>query len=81
MLTVVRTTLIIDDDVFVKAKNAALESGTSLSNFISKTLRGNFLQHKIQPSPTRIQIPLFRGSVTPQSHPLSELARLRDEGR
>lgn len=76
-----RTTLILDDDVFVKAKNAALESGTSLSNFISNTLRGNFSQRKIQPSPTRIRIPLFRGSVTPQSHPLSELAKLRDEGR
>jgi hypothetical protein len=76
-----RTTLILDDDVFAKAKKSAQESGTSLSHFISTTLRGHLLSKKSLPALSRVRVPTFRGSTLSHPHSLAEISKLRDEGR
>ena len=77
-----RTTLVLDDSVFEKAKKKSSELGMTLSELTTTALR-NFLFVKAEP---RIGVGHFKmatfGSQEPIIHQSpEELARLRDEGR
>jgi len=77
-----RTTLVLDDQLFRAAKSVAGQQGTTLSEVVNRALRGHLLS---KPS-ARTEVSLFSMPVfgvqaaelhqTPQ-----QLAILRDEGR
>ncbi len=80
MLILMRTTLIIDDPIFMQAKKFALEKGLTLGSLTSQALQEH-MQRDLEPRRTeRFMMPLFGGS-TPVTYSLEEIAKLRDEGR
>jgi len=74
-----RTTLIIDDSVFQKAKKQALEAGTTLSDLTNSALR-HFLASRSPTEERPFVMPVFGGGEKVHQTP-GELAKLRDEGR
>ena len=72
-----RTTIDLDEDVLLAAKELAARDKTSIGKVISKVLRGAF--QSIDSSETRNGFPLFprQNSATPVT--LELINRLRDE--
>jgi len=80
MYSYMRTTLILEDSVFRKAKKRALEAGTTLSDLTNTALR-HFLAARSQAKETPFVMPVFRGAAGQCHQSPADLARLRDEGR
>lgn len=82
MYVSMRTTLVIDDSVFRKAKQAAAASGVTLSELTNSALRrllfGSAEGSRI--SREKFSMPVF-GEKTGVHLTPAQLAELRDEGR
>jgi hypothetical protein len=76
-----RTTLVLDDSVFEKAKKKSSELGMTLSELTTTALR-NFLFAKEESGGRKgtFKMATFGGQDSIHQAP-EELARLRDEGR
>jgi hypothetical protein len=76
-----RTTLVLDDSVFEKAKKKSSELGMTLSELTTTALR-NFLFAKEDPrkGDACFKMATFGGNESMHQSP-EELALLRDEGR
>jgi hypothetical protein len=76
-----RTTLVLDDPIFEKAKKKSAEMGVTLSELTTAALR-DFLFAKSAPTGNRKRflMPVVGESESIYQDP-QELARLRDEGR
>ena len=76
-----RTTLVLDDPVFLKAKKRAAELGMTLSEVTTSALRAQLFAQPAAGTPR----PTFRmptcGDPGALHHSPQELSRLRDEGR
>lgn len=81
MYACMRTTLVLDDSVFEKAKKKSSELGMTLSELTTTALR-NFLFAKAEPGRGEgcFKMVTFGGHESIHQSP-EELARLRDEGR
>ncbi|MES2308948.1 MAG: hypothetical protein V4507_08820 [Verrucomicrobiota bacterium] len=80
MIICMRTTLVIDDPIFMKAKKFALEHGVTLGALTSQALQEHIQRH-LEPRRTeKFLMPLFGGS-THVAHSPQEIAQFRDEGR
>jgi 3-oxoacyl-[acyl-carrier-protein] synthase III len=74
-----RTTVILEDSVFQKAKKRAVEVGTTLSDLTNSALR-HFLAERSLREGDRFVMPVFGGGGKCHQTP-AQLAKLRDEGR
>ena len=78
MLTSMRTTLVIEDSVFTAAKRRAVESGMTLSELTTRSLR-----EALRPqtsAPARFYMPVYGEGTVRETTP-EEIAALRDDGR
>jgi hypothetical protein len=81
MYAVMRTTLILEDQLFHNAKREAAEAGTTLSEVVNRALRRQLLPKPVDEAAKEIFfMPVF-GEPTVVHQSPQELARLRDEGR
>ncbi len=80
MLIFMRTTLTIDDKVFVKAKQLAAEQGRPMGELVTQALRDAMNPRQADVPRQRFVMPTY-GSSQGAGIPLSEIAELRDEGR
>lgn len=79
MYSCMRTTLILEDSVFHKAKKHALEAGTTLSDLTNSALR-RFLATRPATEQAPFVMPVYGGGKKLHQTP-ADLAKLRDEGR
>lgn len=79
MLFYMRTTLVIEDSLFHKAKKRAVENGTTLSDLANSALRA-FLMGASARDEQPFIMPVF-GSGQKLHQTPADFARLRDEGR
>lgn len=79
MYSCMRTTLILEDSVFQKAKKRAVEVGTTLSDLTNSALR-HFLAEQPLRDEAPFVMPVFGGGGKCHQTP-AELSKLRDEGR
>jgi hypothetical protein len=77
-----RTTLVLDDPIFEKAKKKSAELGVTLSQLTTTALR-SFLFSRGEPgtSKPRFVMPTIGGDLGSIHQTSEELAKLRDEGR
>lgn len=81
MYAYMRTTLVLDDQLFRRAKREAGAAGTTLSEIINTALRKHLLAGQSKKEPvTPFSMPVF-GESSPLHQTPAELAALRDEGR
>lgn len=78
MLTQVRTTVVIEDDLLRRARLRAAELDTTLSSLISQALR-EALTPKPRPAAGRFAIPTYGNPKRPVRHEPADLARFLDE--
>jgi hypothetical protein len=77
-----RTTLILEDQLFKIAKRTAGEEGTTLSEVVNRALRRHLLAKPAnEPSRSVFSIPVFGEPSAPVHQTPEQLAALRDEGR
>ena len=77
MIIRMRTTIVIEDDLFQLAKRRAAETGRTLSDIIGAALRESF--HAAPPARReRFRMPTFGGSRK-QHHEPSDFARMLEE--
>jgi hypothetical protein len=76
-----RTTLVIEDEVFAEARVRAAQEGRTLSELVSLSLRESFRRKKTPGTVAAFVMPVFGVEGTPVSRSVEELAGLRDEGR
>ena len=79
MYSHMRTTLILEDSVFHKAKKQAVQAGTTLSALTNSALR-HFLMHQSVKEKALFVMPVFGGGRKYHQTP-EDLATIRDEGR
>jgi len=79
MLIRVRTTLIIDDNVFAASKRRAIEEGVTLSDLTTEALREALRKKRTQQPSGHFVMPVFGGTIDKEYSP-SDLAALRDDG-
>ena len=81
MYAAMRTTLILDDQLFRRAKREAGNKGSTLSELVNTALRSYFFTNKpLERNHTNFTMPVFGEPV--HCHQTAEqLAELRDEGR
>jgi hypothetical protein len=80
MIICMRTTIILEDELFREAKVRAAESGRTLSDLISDALRSSFRV----PSPTpreRFEMPTFGGRKRVHHEPADFAAALEEDDR
>lgn len=76
-----RTTLVLDDQLFRRAKSEAGNVGTTLSELVNTALRKHLLaQHREETGAPNFSMPVYGESLGVHQPP-SDLASLRDEGR
>ena len=76
-----RTTLVLDDSVFEKAKKKSSELGMTLSDLTTAALR-NFLFSKERSNQEKTPFKMMTFGTDQRIHQSpEELAKLRDEGR
>jgi hypothetical protein len=81
MYVCMRTTLVLDDPIFEKAKKKSAEMGMTLSEFTTAALRDFlFARSASTGNRKRFLMPVV-GETENVSQDPQELARLRDEGR
>lgn len=76
-----RTTLVLDEQLFRRAKREASTAGTTLSEMVNVALR-HYLLGRRQPKVARprFSMPVF-GETASLHHTPEEIASLRDDGR
>ena len=82
MLLDMRTTLILEDSVFEKAKRRAFETGTTLSELTSLALKSLLMREASHVNKKKkiITISTFGEPGVKRDFSVQELAALRDEG-
>lgn len=81
MYACMRTTLVLDDQVFRRAKREAVGAGVTLSDLVNTALRTYLLRGSGRPPEKgSFSMPVF-GDPIPVHQSPAELAALRDEGR
>jgi len=81
MLTYMRTTLVLDDEVVKKAKQKSVELGTTLSSFTNEALRHALMRGRTEArADAPFRMPTY-GTGAKGSVAISDLKALRDEGR
>lgn len=80
MLIRMRTTLIIDDEVFRSAKKAAAARGKTVSELVTQALREALAEKRLPEQPP-FSMPGFGRAGESLGHSPEELAALRDDGR
>lgn len=80
MLACMRTTLVIDDHVFMDAKRHAVETGMTVSELTTLALREVLRKRHDPPPQARFSIPTF-GAGPRRDTSARQLAELRDQGR
>lgn len=81
MYVCMRTTLVLDDPIFEKAKKKSAELGVTLSELTTTALR-NLLYSKVDSERTHARFIMPVVGEAQELHQTSqELAKLRDEGR
>ena len=77
-----RTTLVLDEQLFRRAKREASAAGTTLSEMVNTALR-HYLLGQRQPKleRTKFSMPVFGQSQTAPHYTPEEIASLRDDGR
>ena len=79
MLICMRTTLALNDDLYRKAKKAALDSGTTVSALIEAALRESLRrQRSVRSRRKKIRLPTFRGLGLMPGVDLDDSASLLD---
>jgi hypothetical protein len=82
MYACMRTTLVLDDPIFEKAKKRSAELGVTLSQLTTTALRSFlFSQGEHRTSKPRFVMPTIGSNLDPIHQTSDELAKLRDEGR
>ena len=81
MLPAMRTTLILNDDLVAKAKERALQQGTTMSEIANRALQ-DYLREDCDdaagPPKRRIRLPSYRGRGPLVDLPPARIAALRD---
>ena len=80
MIFRVRTTLVIDDHVFMEAKRQAVDAGLTLSELTTMALRDALRKRDYPARQAPFSLPTY-GDGTRQHTSPQEIAELRDEGR
>jgi hypothetical protein len=81
MYACMRTTLVLEDQLFRSAKREASKEGTTLSEVVNRALRRHFLgKPRAFDGKDIFSMPVF-GEQTAWHHTPQALAELRDEGR
>lgn len=76
-----RTTLILDDQLFRRAKREAGDKGSTLSELVNTALRSYFFSNKkSEPNHADFKMPVY-GELVHSHQTAEQLAELRDEGR
>ncbi len=65
MLTHMRTTLNLDDDLARAAKQRAHDRGTTLTSVIEDALRATLAQRTEAPAPEPYEVPVFSSALMP----------------
>ena len=80
MYVYMRTTLVLDEQLFRKAKKEAVAAGTTLSEMVNAALRKYLMGGGKKEGKTSFLMPVF-GEEKPLHQTPAQLAALRDEGR
>lgn len=80
MYECMRTTLILDDQLFRRAKREAGDRGATLSELVNTALRNYFVSKPDQGNRSAFAMPVY-GETLDLHQTAAELAELRDEGR
>jgi hypothetical protein len=81
MYDCMRTTLILDDQLFRRAKREAGDRGATLSELVNTALRNYFFINKpSERNQSNFKMPVF-GETLHFHQTTEQLAELRDEGR
>ena len=81
MYASVRTTLVLDDQLFRRAKREAVSAGTTLSEFVNAALRKYlFGERHRQREERTFSMPVFGEPASLHQTP-EQLSALRDDGR
>ena len=81
MYACMRTTLILDDQLFRRAKREAGDRGATLSELVNTALRNYFFSYKpSEATRPAFSMPVFGEPLDLHQTP-EQLAALRDEGR
>jgi hypothetical protein len=80
MLLRVRTTLVIDDHVFMESKRRAVDAGLTLSEFTTMALRQTLRDSNKPAQHARFSMVTY-GAGPKQHTSAQEIAELRDDGR
>jgi hypothetical protein len=80
MYAYMRTTLILEDQLFRKAKKEAVVAGTTLSQMVNTALRKYLMGGEKKEGKKSFLMPVF-GEEKPLHQAPAQLADLRDEGR
>jgi len=81
MYACMRTTLILDDQLFRRAKREAGDRGATLSELVNTALRNYFFTNKRpERNPSKFEMPVY-GEALHFHYTAEQLAELRDEGR
>jgi hypothetical protein len=76
-----RTTLILDDQLFRRAKREAGDRGATLSDLVNTALRNYFFTNKVsEKNHSNFKMPVY-GDPIPLHQTAEQLAELRDDGR
>jgi len=74
-----RTTVVLDDRLFKKAKQRAAELGTSLSEVMNQSLRLLLAQEPTRPARSKFKMITFGDPRKPTKHEPAELSSAVDE--
>ena len=80
MYAYMRTTLVLEDGLFKKAKKEAVEAGVTLSEVMNTALRQHLRGGEKKRGQTVFAMPVF-GEEKPVHQTPAQLAALRDDGR
>ena len=81
MYVYMRTTLILEDGLFKKAKQEAVAAGTTLSEVMNTALRKHLMGGVKKKEKTSFLMPVFGEEKQALHQTPAQLAALRDEGR
>jgi len=73
-----RTTVMLDDRLFKKAKQRAADLGTSLSEVLNHALRLSLAQEPTRPARSRFEMITFGDPTRPTSHEPADFAEMLD---
>jgi len=77
-----RTTLVLEDQLFKSAKRTASQEGTTLSEVVNRALRRYlFAKPNAEIGKATFSMPVFGDASRPRHQTPQQLSALRDEGR